>query len=90
MVLADGLITLGDIFGRVQQQEVAMFQNVLLVWRNVAAFAFAHAARVKERGKDVPKKVPTSSSPVCRTVEKPRPGNRPLAAELTCRGARGD
>jgi hypothetical protein len=50
-----------------------MFQNVLLVWRNVAAFASAHAAGVKERGKDVPKKVLTSSSPVWPTAEKPRP-----------------
>jgi hypothetical protein len=74
MVLADGLIALGDIFGRAQQQEVAMLENVLLVWRNVAAFAFAHAASVKKWKADVPQKMLTSSIAMCPTVEKPRPG----------------
>jgi hypothetical protein len=59
MVLPEGLIALGEIFGRAQKQEVAMFQDVLLVGSNVAAFAFVHAASLKNCGEDVPKKVPT-------------------------------
>jgi hypothetical protein len=59
MVLPEGLIALGDIFARAQKKEVAMVQDVLLVWSNVTAFAFAHAASLKDCGEDVPKKVAT-------------------------------
>jgi hypothetical protein len=59
MVLPEGLLALGDLCGRGQQKKVAMVQDVLLVWSNVAASAFAHAASLKNCGADVPKIVPT-------------------------------
>jgi hypothetical protein len=84
MVLADGLIALGDIFGRAQQQEVAMLENVLLVWRNVAAFAFAHGASIKKWKADVPQKMLTSSIAMCPIVEKPRPDSTAASSCKSC------
>src|SRR5437667_3668949 len=78
MVFDDSLIAACDLLRRGQQPNMAMFQNVLFVIRNFAAFVFTHAASLKKSRRNVPQKVLTSLFAMRASGETTRPTARPV------------
>src|SRR5438552_1902905 len=77
MVFDDSLIAACDLLRRGQQPNMAMFQNVLFVIRNFAAFVFTHAVSLKKSRRNVPQKVLTSLFAMRASGETTRPSKHP-------------